>query len=176
MTLPEDILIVLVGTGIFALFLLAHFIIFRFLKPEQIFKGIIFIFCLGLLNAGLIAVLVFRDGALINCFTPCALSITIYGLLAFVYILCLFGPYETSIRMRLVRELSQKPQGASLQEISNHYNTAIILDTRLKRLLGAGDLIKDGNVLRIGKQQNAFFAIDAIARQMQAFIRVGEIK
>jgi hypothetical protein len=153
------------GFGTFAIFLIFHFITFRFLKAEQLFKGIITTF-LAALVVGITISLYFLG------WQPFVLLLvlSIYALAAYVYILCFFGPYETSIRMRLIRELSNSNQGLTLQDLLKSYNTAVILDTRLKRLTGAGDLTFDGEKYHIAKQHNAFFIIDAISKVLHEFI------
>lgn len=158
------------GIGAFAFFLGIHFIGFRFLKAEQLFKGIVATFILGFAFSIILDWFIFGRYGLPDGMVYALLSTAIYSMASFVYVLCIFGPYETSIRMRLVRELALKPDGLSLAELSSRYNTAIILDTRLKRLLGAGDIVRTGESLVLIKKTNAFLAIDAVAKKLHAFI------
>jgi len=99
------------------------------------------------------------------------LSFIVYGLLVFVYILCVFGPYETSIRMRIVREIyGAGQQGLTLENLLKNYNIRGILQVRLERLKGAGDIaVKDGKYY-IRQHCNIFFLIESIAHQIQQWI------
>jgi hypothetical protein len=170
LVLHEDRIVVIAGVLSFWFFLVIHFVTFRFLKPEHLFKGITGVFALGFLFcmflcASLIGIAPERIGL-------SALSLMIYALASFVYVLCVFGPYETSIRMRLVRELSKSKTGMSISELTSNYNTGIIIDNRLKRLLGGGDLVKEQELFRVKKEHNAFFIIDAVAQKLDAFINL----
>jgi hypothetical protein len=166
----EDILIIITGLSAFIFFLVLHFIGFRFLKPEQLFKGIIGVFFLGFLFCAVLAFNIFTNQDTVHRLGLTILALTIYVLASFVYVLCFFGPYETSIRMRLIRELSTSKNGLTMQELLSRYNTAVILDHRFKRLLGGGDLAQKGKLFYIRKKNNAFFIIDAIAQKLNAFI------
>lgn len=170
MTGPTDLIILAIGFGSFIFFLFLHFGLFRFLKAEQLFKGITATFAAGFLVCLAASMTAGHEDNLVSRPVAVSLSLFIYTMASFVYILCFFGPYETSIRMRLVRELFAAPQGMSLPQLLGRYNAAVILDTRLKRLLGAGDLLRRNQGFCVCPKFNAFFAIDAVARKMHAFI------
>ncbi len=98
------------------------------------------------------------------------LVLIIYGAAAFAYVLCIFGPYETSIRMRLIRELGGSTGQTPLPDVLRRYNTAIILENRLTRLVGSQDLAKKGDTYHLRKTGNVFFIMDTVAQKMHAFI------
>ncbi len=157
-----DIFILQIGFGCFIVFFLLHVLLFRFLASEWILRSIQILFLLGLminfwLSWGLEWEIVF-------------LSCLIYGLSSFVYILCVFGPYETSVRLRVLSLLDSN-QGKSLEEILDQYNSQSILEVRLSRLLGAQDIVYDGQFYYCSKKFNAFFLIDSIARWLNKFIQ-----
>jgi hypothetical protein len=164
----NDILFLAVGGGIFAFFLGLHFIVFRWIKSEHLFQGIIGTFCAAFITGVGVSI-----GVLGTHAEHIALALVIYVLAAFVYVLCFFGPYETSIRMRLVRELSANPSGVAVQDLLGSYNESVILDIRLKRLLGSRDVVCEGEIFKIAKKGNAFYMIDAISRKLHAFIHAG---
>ncbi len=166
MTLNTDALIVLTGTLSFIIFLLLHFIAFRSLKAEHLFKGIILTFLAALGLELFISIYFLKMTGFLSLF----LSVTIYALMAFFYILCIFGPYETSIRMRLIREISKDPQGKTFAEIVKLYNERVILNNRLQRLLGSGDVRLENGRYFLGKNNNAFFILDSLAGYLHAFI------
>ena len=92
------------------------------------------------------------------------MSFVLFGLLSFHYILWVFGPYESSLRLRLIRELSEVyPKGLTWQEITQRYNRDIILKRRLKRLIHARELISDGEKYRRKRRVSFFILMDAIS-------------
>ncbi len=152
-------------------FLGCQAVVFRFLKPEQLLKAIMLMAVWAgsadILLAGVWSV----NFSFFKSITGVGVSLVLLGLLLFVYILCLFGPYETSIRMRLIREIAKAgDEGASLEHILGQYNARIMLDNRLKRLTGSGDVVIQDGIYRIEQHHNAFFLIDRLAQAMNRFI------
>ncbi len=160
-----DIAIVLSSVLSFLIFLAAHFITFRRLKDEKLFQGIIATFAGAAVFLILVTLLIFK-----LTFFPLIMSLGIYGLSAFVYILCIFGPFETSIRMRLIREISTAVQGKTREEILDQYNERVILDNRLKRLQGSGDIRLENGKYVLGKTHNVFFILDFLAGHLHGLI------
>jgi hypothetical protein len=75
-----------------------------------------------------------------------------------------FGTYESSIRLRLARELyRQHPKKVALKEILAHYNAGVILKGRLERLTSSGDLSFNGKHYHYKGRQNVFSIIDLIS-------------
>ena len=171
--MSHDDQIILVGSFIsLVFFLAAQGVVFRFLKAEQLLKTIMIMAVV----AGIVdAVLVWgwtKDLSVLQAMALMGLSLVILGLALFVYVLCIFGPYETSIRMRLIREIAQGgSSGCWPQDIARAYNAQVMLDNRLKRLMGSGDVVAQNGLYRIGKHHNAFFVIDRIARGINRFIK-----
>lgn len=164
-----DLMIVLLAAGAFIVFLIIHFLTFRFLAPEALLKGIVNVFVQCLLGLFAIGFFLVHE-PVVNRILMLLLTAIIYGLLSFFYILCIFGPYETSIRMRLIRELSLSVSGLSINDLLTRYNVTVILDTRIQRLIGSGDLIKKNDLFYLGKASNMFFIIDRIASKLRRFI------
>ena len=92
----------------------------------------------------------------------------LFGLLCFCYVICIFGPYESSIRLRLIRDIYER-QGPSVSwaDLTQTYNDEIILKIRLDRLAAAGDLTFDGTRYQIRKKQNIFSFLARISRVMK---------
>ena len=91
------------------------------------------------------------------------LASLLHGLLCFVYVLCVFGPYETSVRMRLVREIFKAgPGGITAEELLRRYNNEIIVEIRLRRLIGSKYIIHKDGFYRAGSGTNVFFLFDII--------------
>ena len=162
-----DVLTTGIGFLSFSIFLLVHLITFRWVKPERLLRSLLlcvmaimalpfflmwFFFTMKIVAAPL-SVWVYAT----------LLAVFVQGLLCFVYVLCIFGPYETSVRMRLVREIAQgAKQGISLKELSARYNAQTLVNIRLERLIGSGDIIKKDSRYHPGNKGNLFFIFDAI--------------
>jgi hypothetical protein len=98
-------------------------------------------------------------------------ALVIQGLLCFFYVLCVFGPYETSVRMRLVREIAKVPSGGvTLADVLQRYNHATIVDIRLQRLTGSGDVLEKDGYYQSRDNKNLFFIFDAIAGVLKKWI------
>lgn len=68
----------------------------------------------------------------------------LFGILSFSYVICCVGPYETSVRLRIVREIPEG-EGLTLTQLRARYDNSHILDIRLQRLLASKDIIdRDG--------------------------------
>ena len=160
----------IIGTTAVALlvFIVGHVIVVRFSADDKIFDAIQKEFLLGFCVLTLLVLP--QQITLADKFLIFILSLCMYGLASFFYVLCLFGPYATSIRMRLVKELDD-PKGKTLAAFSQAYNDHHILGVRLKRLLSAGDVRLKGDQYVMARDKNAFFIIDAIAEKLHALIR-----
>ena len=93
------------------------------------------------------------DAAPVEWAGAAVLALVVQGLLCFVYVLCIFGPYETSVRMRLVREIDKAgTKGISLEALLGRYNAGTIVDLRLRRLMGSGDITEKDGVYRVSRE------------------------
>ena len=170
-----DLLTVIVGFISFGMFLAVHAVIFRWVRPEQLLKSLLTcMLALEALPALLMGVFYMRQAADASWQGwVCAglLAMVIQGLLCFVYVLCVFGPYETSVRMRLVREIAAAgPAGIALKELGTSYNAGTIVDMRLGRLMGSGDIVEQDGLYRVTRPKNLFFIFDAIAGVLKKWI------
>ncbi len=175
MTSPLDVSILLWVVISFAVFSLLKSVVLRILHPEAVLRGIVNIFiasslihCVGLALAFSSMGWEYPGGLLFMA----AVSYGCFGLMAFVYIVCVFGPSETSIRIRLVRELSDARGGRMThEELFRKYNGRMILERRLQRLVLAGEIAEQqGKYVLLGKA-NAFFLIDAVAGWIQKTLK-----
>ena len=170
-----DFLAVAVAFFSFGVFLLVNFITFRWVRPEHLLRSLLI--CVVAIMACPLALMgIFYLVRLIDV-SPYAwmaasfLALSIQGLLCFFYVLCLFGPYETSIRMRLVREIARPgSQGLSLKELLERYNVETMVNLRLARLLGSGDIVCKNGLYQVGRGRNFFFVFDAIAAVIKKWI------
>jgi len=165
------------GTGFFSFgtFLLIHLIAFRRMAPEHLLRSlltcVIAMMGLPILLMGIFYIFKLVDAALQAWVCAASLALVIQGLLCFVYVLCVFGPYETSVRMRLVREIAQEgSKGISLQDLLGRYNSETIVNVRLQRLLGSGDIVEKDGRYRVGHNRNFFFVFDVIAGVLKKWI------
>ena len=154
----------------YGFFIAAHLLTFRFFKPEEVLKSLMLVVTASFLFHG-VALFLFYGNIFVPVVPVLLLSSLILGFLIFVHVLCIFGPYETSLRLRLVRELYQgPPNGMSKEDILKKYNARMILETRLSRLTASGELIKNEETYEINKHVNVFFFIDAVVRVLQKVI------
>ena len=165
------------GSGFFSfgIFLLVHVITFRWVRPEHLLRSLLLcvtgVMALPMVLMGIFYILKEVDASLLAWVCAALLSSLIQGLLCFVYVLCVFGPYETSVRMRLVREIGVAgPKGISMEELSGRYNHQTIVDLRLQRLIGSGDIVENKGLYQAGRKQNFFFIFDAIAGVLKKWI------
>lgn len=159
----------------FFIFVLAHFAFFRFIKPAEVLKGLMNFFAIGLAFniGGSLGYLWQIPGSLAGAsfFAKClcmAVSGMVYGVLGFHYVVGIFGPYESSIRLRLVRELYKNyPHGSSLEEILKRYNAQSILKKRLDRLICSKDLALEGSVYKLKNRRNYFTITDGVVAALR---------
>ena len=170
-----DVLTAGAGFFSFGIFLLIHLITFRAVRPERLLRSLLL--CVVVMMAcpvvlmGIFYNLKMVDEPLAAWVCAAALALVIQGLLCFVYVLCVFGPYETSVRMRLVREIAGGGgKGISPEELLLRYNAQTIVDVRLQRLKGSRDIIEKNGLYRVVSSKNFFFIFDAIAGVLKKWI------
>ncbi len=155
----------------FFAFVLFYIAIFRLVKRNAVLKWLIYIFFMGLLvNLGITAWFMFQNDVVFSLGLYASLTIIFlpmlfYGFLSFLYVVCIFGTYESSIRLRIVRELSEAATaGLTWDELLQRYNDEMILKIRLDRLLVSKELSFDGAYYRVQKKPNVFSMITAISQ------------
>jgi hypothetical protein len=170
-----DLLTVGVGFVSFGIFFIIHVITFRWLRPEVLLKSLrlcmLAIAVLPLMLMGILFVNKAADVSLPAWILASLLALAVAGLVSLFYVLCVFGPYETSVRMRIVRELDRRgPEGLSLQELLGRYSPETILNIRLRRLMGSGDVIEKNGLYHSGSKRNFLFFSDLIAGMIKKWI------
>jgi hypothetical protein len=170
-----DVLTLGVGVISFGVFLIVQVITFRWLRPEELLKSlsacVVAIAVLPLVLMGILYVIKALDASMMAWIIAALLALFVAGLLSFIYILCVFGPYETSIRMRVVREIAKGgSKGISMQELLGAYSPEAIMNVRLQRLVGSGDVIEKDGIYQASGKKNFFFIFDAIACTIKKWI------
>jgi len=169
--MSADSVVILSAVVGLAAYLSIHFIVFRFLEAKGIIQGlmnvyfigaIVTIVCFGFLSYSRTD-LITTGGMGTTVF--CGLvSFVVYSLMCYFYVLYIFGIYESSIRIRIMREFYKAlPKGLTLSELLACYNADFILRTRLERLVGSGEVTFDGVKYRIGKCPFIFLMLDYMA-------------
>ncbi len=170
-----DVLTVGVGLLSFGIFLLVHLITFRWVRPEHLLKSLLAC-VMAIMVCPVVLMRIFfvskiLDAPVLAWVCAAVLALVIQGLLCFVYVLCIFGPYETSVRMRLIREIAQSGrEGVPRQELLGRYNAETIVNIRLQRLIGSGDIIEKDGLYQVSSKKNFFFIFDAIAGVIKKWI------
>ena len=167
-------LLILFSAGIsFVLFLLLHIIIFRFISTNEVLDWVVRVFAVGVI-CDLIAIVfgaVQMDLALGQMMVVFMLSFLIYGLLSFLYVVYIFGTSESSIRLRLIHEISKmEKSGISLEELMVRYNTEILMKRRFDRLVYTKHLVHDGQRYHMGQRYNFFLFIGDMSRKFRKII------
>jgi hypothetical protein len=170
-----DLLAAGIGICSFGIFLLVHIITFRWVRPEHLLKSLMAcvtaIMVVPVLLMGIFYALKVVDAGIPAWVCAALVALVIQGLLCFFYVLCVFGPYETSVRMRLVREIAKVPSGGvTLADVLQRYNHATIVDIRLQRLTGSGDVLEKDGYYQSRDNKNLFFIFDAIAGVLKKWI------
>jgi hypothetical protein len=58
-----------------------------------------------------------------------------------------------SLRMRILHEINDSPEGLSKEEILNRYSAEQIIEYRLKRLMGSNQLTEENGYYFLGKNR-----------------------
>ena len=169
---PFDGLVLFNAVAGLLLFIGFHLATYRLISAGNVLKWLKQIFVPGaLLNLVLSGIFFFRDSASVggpdrSAMVLCTLlSLAVYAMVTFLYVLCLFGPHESSIRIRIIRELDKfYPNACPENVLRGAYNAQIILQRRLDRLMSAGDITFDGKRYRLQKKCNFFMLSDRIAK------------
>lgn len=173
--MPFDGVVIISAGASFVVFFILKAIVFRLVDPDAVLKWIMNVFAVTsvLHMAGIVFWNHLSSEQFAGSFLlMAAVSYVLFGLAAFVYILCVFGPSETSIRIRLLRELhEQKPGRLTHEALLEKYNGRIILKRRLQRLLLSGAIVEHNGRYEIKNKSNAFFFIDAVAAFIQKCVR-----
>ncbi len=129
----DNFIIINTLISITAYFIL-HIIILRKINQNDIFKWLVYVYLL----AGFFPFLIGWWGGFIF---GSLISWMFYTLLVLIYVLAILGVMESSIRIRLLKEIyDAKDHGIDLKQILKKYNKDVILHKRLQRFLSAGEI------------------------------------
>lgn len=121
-------------------FIVLQIVFFRMVNRQQVFKWLIVFYAAG----GIFPLSVW-SGLQISGFSPeillvIGLSFTCYSMLAFIYILCIFGLADSSLRIRILDYLAEDVTGVGEKELYKRYGKHQIIERRLKRLCSSGEI------------------------------------
>ena len=152
----------------FLVYALSHVCFLRFIKEGQIIRFLMMAFFLGTAIVVCVFYSLNMPVGLLAFFFCVLVAFFLYSVTCFLYVVGIIGPYESSIRIRLIRELfSVFPEGLSLPEILKRYNAEMILKGRLERFVGSGEVIFDGLSYRAGKDRYAFIILESAGRYLK---------
>jgi hypothetical protein len=173
--MPIDLAVLIAAAAGLGAVLLYQAIAFRRVKDGALFNVLIASMVCGLLLCAAVGLwFVLAMGLLlIEAMVLVVGALLLTGLVSFVYILCLFGPCTTSVRIRLLREIGQDSKGITREALAACYNDRVILDLRLERLMGSGDLALRGDQYVLVRRRNVFFFMECVADAMKTFIHKG---
>lgn len=152
---PYDVSVLSAAILAFVTFLILHLLLFRYSRPADVGPTLL----RSLLAAVIVAsVGAFAAGSQSSDAIPATLlaavtSIGMLFLLVFHYMVWVFGMGESAIRIRILRELFERPQmRGTIEDIVSAYNADMIMQTRLTRLIDGGHLKRNGNAYSIGRR------------------------
>ncbi len=169
---------ILVMAGLSCLFFIAiQVLVFRFIGAAGVLKWLMNVYWISTILGEGLTIFFARNVSAFHGRGPAELvivflvSFILYSLMAFLYVLFILGPYESSVRLRIVQEMDRYyPKGCSLAALLQAYNTEIILKRRLGRLMEAGDISYDGHLYHLKKEINLFLVTDRMVAQLNEFI------
>jgi hypothetical protein len=163
----------------FIIFIVIQLIYFRFTEQKNVIKSL----KIALFLAGIVMVLIcggfyyYKWQILVNYsiyiyILACVLSVIIYCMLVYLYSHWIFGVYESSITVRLLRELaSAENKGLRLSQIMEEYNEDIIIQRRLSRLISSGEIYLNSNGKYCIRRKYDIFRIQSyIIYKLKGFI------
>ncbi len=168
----------------FGMYLLGHMTIFRFISVVHVIEGLINFFLGAAVLNCVVSGIFFRSFlsspslySAGDVVLACIVSLISLGMMCFLYVIGIFGPYETSVRIRLIRELQKRgSKGVTLEEILKDYSDSLMVKERLKRLTGSGELIYQDDYYRIGTTLNIFSVIDLVIGLLRKAYGRAEVK
>lgn len=151
---------ILINTTVsFILFLIIHVIIFRSIEGKTVLRWLMRVYYIGALINLTSGFLTLKPQNVIFIF----LSLVLYTMLVFCYVLGIFGLMESSIRIGLLTKIAQgKSHGVGEKDILRAYNSKIIVDRRLLRFVASGELVCEKGYYRINKKFSYFTINDFI--------------
>lgn len=149
-------------------YFILHIIILRKIKQNDIFKWLVYIYLL----AGVIPLLA---GCKVSIFGS-IVSLMFYTLLVLAYVMAILGVVESSIRIRLLKEIYDAGEkGIKLEQLLKKYNKDVILHKRLQRFLSAGEISFSKGKYQPEKKFTAYSLPDFAIRMIwKLYINTGE--
>lgn len=135
-----EIIIPIVGL---AVNVIVQILSFRYFVRQSLMRSIIFGFISGLCGVILLAAGI-PAGIKSGFWDVMILHVLSYIALGYCYF-HFINLGETALRIRIMRELREAPQGLSLDELLARYGTKEIIDRRISRLQRNGQIIAKGN-------------------------------
>jgi hypothetical protein len=156
-----DIAIIFVSCCAFFTFIVMQILILRFTSQKNVINSLSRLMISSLIITLLVFVnyeyYSFEDNLLIII-----LVIPNYILMVYLYSLYIFGVYESSIRIRLIREIDNyRLSGVLFVDLLEHYNDEEIIRKRIARLISSGE-IKSINDKYIINNKCGIFSIQVI--------------
>lgn len=102
-------------------------------------------------------------------------DVPVFGCLAYGYA-NFVNLGQSSVRVRIFRELRAKPHGLSLVELESMYNEDAMLAARLSRLVGDGDLVEERGRYWIGRRRWVWVGRLVFGIQRALLLRAGELR
>lgn len=140
-----DILIVVSAVIFFLIFLGIHIVTFRTTGDSEVLKKLVYnVVIVGVFQM-ISVVIAVRQASLSLVVAVVALTFVLYMLMAWCYILGIFGITVTSVRMQILSEIANSASnGITSGGLMKKYNRKRMIAQRLFRLVSSGELKKVG--------------------------------
>lgn len=146
--MTTDTATIILAAGSTALFMAAHIAVLRRTASLQVIKWLAATYFSAGTVSALSAAAVFQTKVVSDMAEnpqAAVVSITtmlaIYTLCVFIYIICVFGLVESSIRIRILEEIAGHRGGLTQRGILMIYNRNTIITKRIRRFLASGEII-----------------------------------
>ncbi len=152
----NDLMTVIGCFGGFSVFFLLHLFVFRRIRQEHAVRWFFVLIAAISLALPLVGF-------------PWITSI-LFVLLSSSFFMGVFGLVATSVRIRILSDIARAgSRGMTYHEILMRYNRDMIVAARLARLVGSGDIVRDGTAYRAAGRLT-FFMFPALVLRAMKFL------
>lgn len=157
------------------IFTAVHVLFFRSIQHEKVIYWLPLIYLSGvfwtIITTGTMVILktpLLQGVHPINILLAAITVIILYSFIILIYILGVFGIIVASIRIRLLTDIAKNEKnGITKESISQKYRQQIILNNRLKRLVGSNVLVYDKGFYKIKNKKSLFIIHALIVRSLR---------
>lgn len=142
-------------------YFILHIIILRKINQKDIFKWLAYVYFIASFTPFLIGWWMgwqmIPEISLSSIIIGVLVAWIFYTFLVLAYVLAILGIMESSVRIRLLKEIyNVKDTGITLKQILIKYNKDVILQKRLRRFIAVGEISFKGGKYQLEKRFTAY--------------------